>query len=51
MSVIIFPGQGSQFVGMSKDFYDNFETARDIFELILTIQGSILISGAFFLNS
>ena len=34
MTAIIFPGQGSQFVEMSKDFYDNFETVRDVFELI-----------------
>ncbi len=34
MTAIIFPGQGSQFVGMSKDFYDNFKVARNIFEEI-----------------
>ena len=34
MTAIVFPGQGSQFVEMSKDFYDNFETVRDVFELI-----------------
>lgn len=28
----VFPGQGSQFVGMGKDFYDNFPIARKIFE-------------------
>ena len=34
MTAIIFPGQGSQFVGMSKDFYDNFKIARNTFEEI-----------------
>ena len=34
MTAIIFPGQGSQFIEMSKDFYDNFETVREVFELI-----------------
>lgn len=27
----IFPGQGSQTVGMGKEFYDNFSIARDVF--------------------
>ena len=34
MTVIVFPGQGSQFLEMSKDFYDNFNIARDIFSLV-----------------
>ena len=34
MTAIVFPGQGSQFIEMSKDFYDNFDAAREIFELI-----------------
>ncbi len=29
---LIFPGQGSQYVGMGKDFYDNFEEAREVFD-------------------
>ncbi len=28
----IFPGQGSQSVGMGKDLFDNFEVAREVFE-------------------
>lgn len=28
----IFPGQGAQYIGMAKDFYEAFETSRDIFE-------------------
>ena len=34
MLAIIFPGQGSQSVGMGSDFYDNFPRVRDIFEEI-----------------
>jgi [acyl-carrier-protein] S-malonyltransferase len=30
--VYIFPGQGSQTVGMGKDLFDNFSVARDVFE-------------------
>ena len=29
---LLFPGQGSQFVGMGKDFYENFNVAREMFE-------------------
>jgi [acyl-carrier-protein] S-malonyltransferase len=28
----IFPGQGAQFVGMGKDLYEQFETARNLFD-------------------
>ena len=29
---IVFPGQGSQYIGMGKDLYDNFEIARRVFQ-------------------
>ena len=29
---LIFPGQGSQYVGMGKELYDRFELVRDIFD-------------------
>ncbi|NPA55752.1 MAG: ACP S-malonyltransferase [Epsilonproteobacteria bacterium] len=30
---LLFPGQGSQFVGMAKDFYDNSQKAKEMFEI------------------
>ncbi|MCB1085259.1 MAG: ACP S-malonyltransferase [Chlamydiia bacterium] len=29
---VIFPGQGAQYVGMGKDFYETFSTAKETFE-------------------
>ena len=34
MTSYVFPGQGSQTIGMAKDFYDNFQIAKDTFEEI-----------------
>jgi len=30
---LLFPGQGSQFIGMGKDFYENSSLAREMFEI------------------
>ncbi len=35
----IFPGQGSQYVGMGKDFYDNFACAKDVIDLAEKVSG------------
>jgi len=32
MFSVIFPGQGSQSVGMTKDLYHKYSTVREIFE-------------------
>ena len=32
MNAILFPGQGSQIVGMGSDFYNNFEIVKKIFQ-------------------
>lgn len=37
MTTIVFPGQGSQYMGMSKDFFDNYSIVRETFELIQDI--------------
>lgn len=38
-TAFIFPGQGAQYPGMGKDFYDSFETARKIYELAGEVTG------------
>lgn len=49
----LFPGQGSQYVGMMKNFYDQYEIARQTYEEAnhilgfdlakLSFEGSLLI--------
>lgn len=39
MNAIIFPGQGAQYVGMGKSFYDNFPRAKELFSRIDSASG------------
>jgi len=34
MRAVIFPGQGSQYVGMGSDFYKKFDLAKKTFEIV-----------------
>ena len=34
MKAFVFPGQGSQYIGMGKPLYDTFQEARDVFQEI-----------------
>ena len=31
-TAFIFPGQGAQKAGMGKDFYEKYDTAKDVFD-------------------
>ena len=33
----LFPGQGSQFVGMGKDIFDKYEPAKKVYEKVKNI--------------
>ena len=49
MKAILFPGQGSQFVGMGSDFYEKFDLVKDIFKTVDKTLGfklsNIIING------
>lgn len=47
ISAFVFPGQGSQFIGMGKDLFENFSSARDVFKEIDDILGIKLSSVTF----
>lgn len=43
----LFPGQGAQCVGMGKDFYDNFEVAKAVFDEAKEVTGLDIADIAF----
>ncbi len=38
-TVYMFPGQGAQYVGMGKEFYDQYEVCRAVFDLASNVTG------------
>ena len=42
--IFLFPGQGAQYPGMCKDFYDKSETVRDLFKIADEVTGRDLKS-------
>lgn len=43
----VFPGQGSQYVGMGKDFYESFDKAKEIFNEFDSVLGNSLSTTCF----
>ena len=43
----MFPGQGSQYIGMGKEFYDNFPVAKEVFDKASEITGLDVASMCF----
>ena len=35
----VFPGQGAQYTGMAKDFYEKFPVSREVFEKASKVSG------------
>src|SRR3989304_8077600 len=46
-TAFLFPGQGAQYPGMGKDFYENFKEAREIFNHACEILGFDIIKLCF----
>ncbi len=46
-TAFIFPGQGAQYVGMGKDFYERFTVSREMFELAEKAAGLDVVSLCF----
>lgn len=46
-TAFIFPGQGAQYVGMGKDFYDTFDVAKTLYQKANDVLGFDLMSVSF----
>lgn len=46
-TVFMFPGQGAQYIGMGKDFYDSVPVSREVFELAGKAGGLDILSLCF----
>ena len=44
---VLFPGQGAQFAGMGRDFYDTFSAARAVFDQAASVLGDALLDTIF----
>ena len=43
----VFPGQGSQSVGMGKDLYENFDAAKNVFDTADKVLGKSITTICF----
>ena len=49
-TAFMFPGQGSQYPGMGKELYDNYEIAKEVFNRVKNVLGSDFLELIFYGN-